>query len=86
MPAAPRGIPISWKGDNRARAGESLVPLSLDKLDEIRRQTIGADWTAVVVPEATLAHLDPAAIARARQGFTERYSPRILCLDHGRLA
>ncbi|MFT3944175.1 MAG: putative DNA binding domain-containing protein [Ancrocorticia sp.] len=76
VPAAPRGIPISWKGDYRARAGESLVPLSLDKLDEIRRQTIGEDWTAVVVPEATLGHLDPAAIARARQGFIERY-PRL---------
>lgn len=81
VPAAPRGIPISWKGDYRARAGESLVPLSLDKLDEIRRQTIGADWTAVVVPEATLGHLDPAAIARARQGFAERYSPRIPASD-----
>jgi putative ATP-dependent DNA helicase len=77
VPAAPRGIPISWKGDYRARAGESLVPLSLDKLDEIRRQTISADWSAVVVPEATLAHLDPAAITRARQGFTERYTSRI---------
>ena len=77
VPAAPRGIPISWKGDYRARAGESLVPLSLDKLDEIRRQTISADWSAVVVPEATLAHLDPAAITRARQGFTERYASRI---------
>lgn len=81
VPAAPRGIPISWKGDYRARAGESLVPLSLDKLDEIRRQTISADWTAVVVPDATLAHLDPAAIARARQGFTERYASRIPAAD-----
>ncbi|WP_233558292.1 RNA-binding domain-containing protein [Tessaracoccus sp. OH4464_COT-324] len=77
VPAAPRGIPISWKGTYRARAGESLVPLSLDKLDEIRRQTIDADWTAVVVPEATLRHLDPAALARARQGFAERHAPRI---------
>lgn len=77
VPAAPRGIPISWKGTYRARAGESLVPLSLDKLDEIRRQTIDADWTAVVVPEATLRHLDPAALARARQGFVERHAPRI---------
>lgn len=77
VPAAPRGIPISWKGDYRARAGESLVPLSLDKLDEIRRQTIGTDWSAVVVPEAELTHLDPAAIARARKGFAERHSQRI---------
>lgn len=83
VPAAPRGIPISWKGDYRARAGESLVPLSLDKLGEIRRQTISADWSAVVVSEATLAHLDPAAIARARQGFTERYASRIPAGDIG---
>lgn len=73
IPAAPHGIPISWKGDYRARAGESLVPLSLDKQDEIRRQTIATDWTAVVVPEALLEHLDRAALERARQGFAERY-------------
>lgn len=77
IPAAPAGIPISWKGDFRARAGESLAPLSLDKLDQIRNQTIGADWTAAVVPEASLADLDPAAIARARQGFAERHAARI---------
>lgn len=81
IPAAPRGIPISWKGDYRARAGESLVPLSLDKLDEIRGQTITTDWSAVVVPDATLAHLDAAAISRARQGFTERHSQRIRPAD-----
>ncbi len=76
IPAAPQGIPISWKGDYRARAGESLVPLSLDKQDEIRRQTINMDWSAEVLPDATLDHLDPAAILRARQGFVERY-PRL---------
>lgn len=81
IPAAPAGIPISWKGDYRSRAGESLVPLPLDKLDEIRRQTINTDWTAAVVADATIGHLDPAAIARARQGFTERYSPRIRAED-----
>lgn len=76
IPAAPRGIPISWKGDYRARAGESLVPLSLDKLDKIRQQTVARDWTAIVVPEAVLDDLDPEAIARARQGFAER-RPRL---------
>ncbi len=81
IPAAPRGIPISWKGNYRARAGESLVPLSLDKLDEIRRQSVGTDWSAVVVPEATLGHLDPTALARARQGFKERYASRIPAAD-----
>ena len=77
IPAAPAGIPISWKGDFRARAGESLAPLSLDKLDQIRNQTIGADWTAVVIEGATISDLDPSAIARARQGFTERHAARI---------
>lgn len=77
IPAAPRGIPVSWKGNYYARAGESLVPMSLEKLDEIRRASVNTDWTAVVVKHATLAHLDPAATARARQGFAERYAARI---------
>lgn len=81
IPAAPRGIPISWKGHFHARAGESLSPLSLDKLDQIRNQTIGADWTAVVVEDATIGHLDPAAITRARQGFSERHASRIPAED-----
>lgn len=76
IPAAPRGIPISCRGNYRARAGESLVPLSLDKLDEIRQQTMSVDWTAVVVPEATADDLEPEAVARARQGFTDRH-PRL---------
>ena len=77
VPAAPRGMPISWKGDYRSRAGESLVPLPLDKLEEIRRQSISTDWTAVPLAKATLDHLDPAAILRARRGFSERY-PRLV--------
>lgn len=81
IPAAPEGIPISWKGNYKARAGESLMPLSLDKFDQIRGQTINADWSAAVVPNTTIAHLDPAAIARARQGFAERYASRILADD-----
>lgn len=76
IPAAPRGIPIAWKGDYRARHGQSLVSLSLAKLDEIRNQTIAQDWTAAIVPSASLKDLDPAAVARARLHFAERY-PRL---------
>jgi len=76
VPPAPRGIPIAWKGHYYARSGESLDSLHLSKLDEIRAQALATDWTAVVVPSATIKHLDPAAIARARQGFTER-NPRL---------
>ena len=38
IPAAPTAIPTSWKGHFYARNFESLVPLSSDKYDEIRRQ------------------------------------------------
>lgn len=75
VPAAPRGIPIAWNGHYYARAGESLTSLALDKLDEIRGQTI-EDWSAVVVPDATLADLDLAALRRAREAFVKKHTIR----------
>ncbi|MBU2832105.1 RNA-binding domain-containing protein [Acidithiobacillus ferriphilus] len=76
IPAAPRGIPIAWKGHYYARAGESLTSLGLDKQDEIRSQTLAQDWTAQVVPAATLADLDTDAISRARDSFARKYANR----------
>ncbi|QXL85680.1 RNA-binding domain-containing protein [Comamonas sp. NLF-1-9] len=81
IPAAPRGIPIAWKGHYYARAGESLTSLSLDKLDAIRRQTLAQDWTAQVVPGATLADLDEAAVRKARESFAGKYANRIALED-----
>ncbi|WP_413975616.1 RNA-binding domain-containing protein [Stenotrophomonas acidaminiphila] len=77
VPAAPLGMPIAWKGHYYARAGESLSPLGLDKLDEIRGQTLSQDWTAQVVPAATLADLDETAVAKARESFARKYANRI---------
>lgn len=76
IPAAPQGIPISWKGHYYARAGESLIPLGLDKQDDIRRQTLAQDWTAQVVPGATLNDLDEMALRRARESFVQKYANR----------
>ena len=76
IPAAPQGIPIAWKGHYYARAGESLTSLGLDKLDDIRRQTLAQDWTAQVVPGATLDDLDDAAVQKARESFTQKYANR----------
>ena len=76
VPAAPRGIPIAWKGHYYARAGESLISLGLDKQDEIRHQTLAQDWTAQVVPAATLADLDTDAIQKARDSFAQKYANR----------
>ncbi|MGS1015214.1 RNA-binding domain-containing protein [Rhodanobacter sp. UC4450_H17] len=74
IPAAPRGIAISWKGHYYARAGESLVPLGLDKLDEIRNQTLTQDWTAQFVDDASLADLDETATSRARESFAQKHA------------
>jgi ATP-dependent DNA helicase RecG len=81
IPAAPLGIPIAWKGHYFARAGESLTSLGLDKLDEIRQQTISQDWTAQVVPGATLADLDEEAVRRARESFALKYANRFASED-----
>lgn len=76
VPPAPRGIPISWNGHYYARNGESLGPLDLTKLDEIRQQDSGEDWSAVVLPDVTVDHLEPDALAAARAAFATRH-PRI---------
>ncbi len=76
IPPAPRGIPIAWKGHYFARAGESRTSLGLDKLDAIRQQTLQMDWSAQVVPGATLADLDDAALKKARESFLQKYANR----------
>lgn len=77
VPPAPRGMPIGWNGHFYARSNESLGPLSIAKLDEIRAQGAAADWSAVICPAATLADLDPAAIDMAREKFAARHRERI---------
>ena len=73
IPAAPRGIPLAWKGHFYGRDGESLVALSLEKLERIRRQA-PVDWSAEICEGATLADLVPAAIAKARAEYKEKMS------------
>ena len=81
IPSAPRGIPIAWKGHYYARAGESLTHLGLDKQDEIRKQTVDTDWTAQIVPDATLAHLDETAVQRARESFARKSANQLFASD-----
>ena len=71
IPAAARGIPTAWKHRCYARAGESLVPLPQYKVDLIRSQDPW-EWSAKVIPNSGVEHLDPQAVAIARQGYKER--------------
>ena len=76
IPSAPRGMPVAWKGHYYARAGESLVNLSLDKLDEIRQQTLTVDWSAQIVSDASVDDLDEKALLKARESFARKYANR----------
>ncbi len=76
VPAAPQGMPIAWQGHYYARAGESLVPLGLDKLDALRRQSAAHDWTAQQVPGASLSDVEPQALAQARALYARKHANR----------
>ena len=74
IPASPRNIVMKWKGIAYGRDGESLKPLNQSKQDEIRNQTPYRDWSAEIVPNASLEDLDEVAIAKARKMFKKVHS------------
>lgn len=75
IPAAPPGIPVPSGGHFYARAGESLIALPADKYDRIRQQGIVAeDWSAAIVPDATIDDLDEDAIEEAKKGFVLKHA------------
>ncbi len=77
IPASPRNIIMKWKGIAYGRDGESLKPLNQSKQDEIRRQTPEPDWSAEVVPDATIDDLDELALATARIMYKKVHSSTI---------
>jgi len=73
IPPAPRSVPTTWKSIAYGRNHESLEPLTLYEIEEIRRQAPQDDWSAKVCEGATFADLDPAAIAFAREKYKEKH-------------
>lgn len=71
IPAA-SGTPINWKGFPYERIGESLSPLSLNKIEQIKT-TINYDWSRQVLEEATIDNLDKDAIKVAREQFKVKH-------------
>lgn len=70
---APRELVLAhdkaWQRD-----GDSLVELRDDRRRAILAEHLqGEDWSAAVVPDATLADLDEAAIAKAREKYLEKH-------------
>lgn len=73
IPPSPRGIPTTWKGIAYGRVSERLSPLSLQEIEQIRRQVTSEDWSAQIIEAATIDDLDNSAIAFARQQYKEKH-------------
>ena len=70
---APRQ-PVQAHDKSWQRDGDSLVELRPDRLRSILTELItDQDWSAELVPCATLADLDPTAIAKAREKFAAKH-------------
>jgi ATP-dependent DNA helicase RecG len=72
IPAAPRGMPVSWKNLYYARDGESLTGLNIDKIERIRKQNTQEDWSAQIIEAADINDLSPEAILKAREQYAEK--------------
>lgn len=71
IPAAATAIPTGWRNRYYGRDGESLVDLSQEKIDRIRRER-RTDWSREIVDGATFSHLDLTAVAIARKNYREK--------------
>lgn len=76
IPAAPKGLPISFDGHYYGRDGEALSPLNLEEIERIRAQVKLEDWSAGIVPEAGLLDLDEEALRVARQNFKSKFADK----------
>lgn len=81
IPAALKGIPTAWNGHYYGRNGESLGPLSLHEMEQIRNQMILVDWSAGICEEATIDDLDERAIQRAREEFKNKNARLAMDVD-----
>ena len=81
IPPAPKGIPIAFEGHYYGRDGEELSPLNIEEQERIRSQTPSEDWSAVVIPEATLDDLDPRAVVFARVNYKSKFPDKATELE-----
>lgn len=71
VPAAIPSIPTSWKGHYYGRDGESLVPLNIYEIEQIRSQG-NYDWSKQIIDNVKIEHLDKEAILAARENYKKK--------------
>ncbi len=81
IPAAPKGIPVAWENHYYGRDGEELSALNLEEIERIRSQTVIEDWSAGIVPGATLEDLDPEAVLVARTNYKSKFPEKTVDID-----
>lgn len=81
IPPAPKGLPVAFEGHYYGRDGEALSPLNLEEIERIRAQSTVEDWSAVIVPEASLADLDEEALTVARHNFKSKFPDKAAEVD-----
>lgn len=81
IPATPPGIPVAWEGHYFGREGESLGPLNLQEIEQIRHQAKKHDWSALICEEASLDDLEPKAIVKAREEFKKKFPAKVVEVD-----
>lgn len=75
IPAAPRGMPVAWKGHYHGRAGSSLTALGPSRYEVIRMQATGLDWSAEAVADGA-DWADPTALALGRKLYAQKHPGR----------
>lgn len=81
IPAAPKGIPVSFDGHYYARDGEELTSLNIEKIERIRAQATTEDWSAAIVPDADFEDLDQDAIDLARKNYKSKFPEKAAEVD-----
>jgi len=81
IPAAPNGFPVAFEGHYYGRDGEELAPLNLEEIERIRSQVTTVDWSAAIVPGASVEDLDEEAIRVARVNFKNKFPEKEADVD-----
>lgn len=81
IPAAPKGIPTAYEGHFYGRDGQSIGPLNLQEIEQIRNQIKAYDWSALICDGATIQDLEPSAIVKAREKYKEKFPQKAQEVD-----